>query len=79
MFVQGIRALDTLPNRIYYELLVGLVELYGTYEISILGRILINYVTSTILCNGFIASLLHISYIANFFNTYISLKTYGEG
>ena len=34
----------------------GSVGIYGTYEISILGRALINYVTSAISWNGFTAS-----------------------
>ena len=34
----------------------GSVRIYSTYKISILGCPLINYVTSMILLNGFVAS-----------------------
>ena len=41
----------------------GSVGIYGTYEISILGRALIDYVTSAITWSGFTVSLLHM-YVA---------------
>ena len=39
------------------------LEYNGTYEISILGRVLIYYVTSAITWSGFTVSLLH-KYVA---------------